>query len=107
MILGFATDVPMIWAANYSLGVNLLLNLEALDLPHALVLADKADTCATLGASAPVTVRAKHTRFTRGAGAHAIRNTRRRGVPLGRARGGQRGREKERRRGPDARRRGH
>jgi len=27
VILGFAESVPMIWAANYSLGVNLLLNL--------------------------------------------------------------------------------
>lgn len=27
VILGFADQVPMIWAANYSLGVNLLLNL--------------------------------------------------------------------------------
>jgi 4-hydroxy-tetrahydrodipicolinate reductase len=27
VILGFAEAVPMIWAANYSLGVNLLLNL--------------------------------------------------------------------------------
>ena len=27
VILGFTQDVPMIWAANYSLGVNLLLNL--------------------------------------------------------------------------------
>lgn len=27
VILGFSQDVPMIWAANYSLGVNLLLNL--------------------------------------------------------------------------------
>jgi len=27
VVLGFAEQVPMIWAANYSLGVNLLLNL--------------------------------------------------------------------------------
>ena len=27
VIHGFAADIPMIWAANYSLGVNLLLNL--------------------------------------------------------------------------------